>query len=51
MARLYESPMVRGLLLRLPSTKVGSAEEAAILKRISGAMTARTTTPEEQPTP
>lgn len=50
MARLYESPMVRGLLLRLPSTKVGSAEEAAILKRISGAMTARTTTPEEQPT-
>lgn len=51
MARLYESPMVRGLLLRLPSTKVGSAEEAAILKRISGARTARTTTPEEQPTP
>jgi len=51
MARLYESPMVRGLLLRLPSTKVGTAEEAAILKRISGAMTARTTTPEEQPTP
>ena len=51
MARLYESPMVRGLLLRLPSTKVGSTEEAAILKRISGAMTARTTTPEEQPNP
>jgi len=51
MARLYESPMVRNLLLRIPSTKVGSPEEAAILKRISGAMTARTTTPEEQPTP
>jgi hypothetical protein len=50
MARLYESPMVRNLLLRIPSTKVGSPEEAAILKRISGAMTARTTTPEEQPT-
>jgi hypothetical protein len=42
--------MVRNLLLRIPSTKVGSPEEAAILKRISGAMTARTTTPEEQPT-
>jgi hypothetical protein len=50
MARLYESPMVRNLLLRLPSTKVGSPEEAAILKRVAGAMTARTTT-EEQPTP
>ncbi len=49
-ARLYESPMVRNLLLRIPSTKVGSPEEAAILKRIAGAMTARTTT-EEQPTP
>jgi len=49
-ARLYESPMVRNLLLRLPSTKVGSPEEAAILKRVAGAMTARTTT-EEQPTP
>lgn len=49
-ARIYESPMVRNLLLRLPSTKVGSPEEAAILKRVAGAMTARTTT-EEQPTP
>jgi hypothetical protein len=48
MARLYESPMVRNLLLRIPSTKVGSPEEAAILKRITGAITARTTTPEEQ---
>jgi hypothetical protein len=43
-ARIYESPMVRNLLLRLPSTKVGSPEEAAILKRVAGAMTARTTT-------
>ena len=49
-ARLYESPAVRNLLLYVPGTKVGSAEEAAILKRISSALTARTTS-EEQPTP
>lgn len=48
--RLYESPAVRNLLLYVPGTKVGSAEEAAILKRISSALTARTTS-EEQPTP
>lgn len=45
-ARLYESAPVRNLLLRLPSTKVGSPEEAAILKRITNAMQARTTTEE-----
>lgn len=48
-ARLYESPAVRNLLLYVPGTKVGSAEEAAILKRISSALTARTTS--EEPTP
>lgn len=47
-ARLYESPMVRNLLLYVPGTKVGSTEEAAILKRISSALTARTTS--EEPT-
>lgn len=42
-ARLYESPAVRNLLLYVPGTKVGTAEEAAILKRISSALIARTT--------
>lgn len=49
-ARLYESAPVRNLLLRLPSTKVGSPEEAAILKRIVSAIQAKKRA-EEQPTP
>ena len=48
LARLYESPKVRNLLLQIPSTTVGSPEEAAILKRITGALAARTTKPDEE---
>ena len=49
-ARLYESAPVRNLLLKLPTVKTGSPEEAALLKRIIAA--ARLTQPtEEQPTP
>jgi hypothetical protein len=49
-ARLYESAPVRNLLLKLPTVKTGSPEEAALLKRIIAAV--RPTQPtEEQPTP
>ena len=52
MARIYESKPVRNLLLALPATKVGSPEEAALLKRIDeAARAAQKTSPEEQPTP
>jgi hypothetical protein len=33
-ARLYESPAVRNLLIKMPKVKRGSAEEAALVKRI-----------------
>ncbi len=33
-ARIYESAPVRNLLLKIPKTKKGSAEEAALLKRL-----------------
>ena len=45
-ARAIESKPVRGLLIRLSSTKPGSAEEAAILKRlIAAAQTTDTNSP------
>jgi hypothetical protein len=34
LARVYESPAVRDMLLKLPKTKPGSAEEAALAKRL-----------------
>lgn len=34
MARLYESPAVRDILLKLPKVRSGSPEEAALLKRL-----------------
>jgi hypothetical protein len=34
LARVYESPAVRDMLLKLPRTRPGSAEEAALAKRL-----------------
>jgi hypothetical protein len=33
-SRLYESPAIRNLLTKMPKVKMGSAEEAALVKRI-----------------
>ncbi|CAB4139685.1 LT_GEWL domain containing protein [uncultured Caudovirales phage] len=38
LSRVYESPQVRNLLLKIPKTKTGSKEESAIAKRILSAM-------------
>lgn len=40
-ARLYESPAVRNMLIALPKLKRGSAEEAALVKRIVSAINAQ----------
>lgn len=47
MARLYESPAVRNILIRLPKTKPGSPEEAALFKRLSATFAAQQITPSE----
>jgi len=40
LARLYESAPVRNLLLKIPQTKIGSTEEAELIKRLADAMRA-----------
>jgi hypothetical protein len=49
-ARLYESAPVRNLLMQIPRTKAGSAEEAALVKRLMSSLAAeqRVPVPEEQ---
>lgn len=49
-ARLYESAPVRNLLMQIPRTKPGSAEEAALVKRLMSSLAAeqRVPVPEEQ---
>jgi hypothetical protein len=49
-ARLYESAPVRNLLMQIPRTKAGSAEEAALIKRLMSSLAAeqRVPVPEEQ---
>jgi len=49
-ARLYESAPVRNLLMQIPRTKSGSAEEAALIKRLMSSLAAeqRVSVPEEQ---
>lgn len=37
-ARVYESPAVRNILMRMPSVKVGSEEEAMLVKRLMNIM-------------
>jgi len=40
LARLYESAPVRNILLKIPQTVAGSAEEAALIKRLADAVRA-----------
>lgn len=47
MARIYESPTVRDILLKLPKVKAGSPEEAALLKRLMAVQAAQTEKVEE----
>jgi hypothetical protein len=49
-ARLYESAPVRNLLMQIPRTKAGSAEEATLVKRLMSSLAAeqRVPVPEEQ---
>lgn len=49
-ARLYESAPVRNLLLKLPTVKAGTPEEAALIKRIVAAAQTRPTKKTEEPT-
>ena len=49
-ARMYESEMVRNLLMKIPQTRPGSAEEAELVKRLMAAIAAQqqVSTPEEK---
>ena len=49
LARVYESATVRNILLRLPKTAAGSAEEAALFKRFVSSV--RSMAPQPQPQP
>ncbi len=42
LARIYESPQVRNYLLKIPKTKQGSKEEAALVKRVLSAIQTQT---------
>jgi hypothetical protein len=47
-ARLYESAPIRNILLKLPQTAVGSAEEAELAKRLTAAIRAQTAVEEKK---
>jgi hypothetical protein len=48
LARLYESAPVRNILLKIPQTRVGSPEEAQLIKRLADAVRAQKGTEEGQ---
>lgn len=50
MARVYESAPVRNMLMKIPQTRPGSAEEAELIKRLMAALAAQqqTQTPTEK---